>query len=89
MEIVELPIAILGEAPWNVNQIDEPMMQRLRVSIGKYGLVQNLVVRKVAMLMRFFRATIASSYYANLKLKRFPVQSSMWTMPKPGCWPRH
>jgi ParB family transcriptional regulator, chromosome partitioning protein len=48
MEIVELPIAVLGEATWNVNQVDEPMMQRLRVSIGKYGLVQNLVVRKVA-----------------------------------------
>ena len=48
MEIVELSIDVLKEAPWNVNQVDEAMMQRLRVSIGKYGLVQNLVVRQIA-----------------------------------------
>ena len=47
MEIVELPIEVLREATWNVNQVDEAMMQRLRVSIGKYGLVQNMVVRQV------------------------------------------
>src|SRR5208283_5294980 len=47
MEIVELSIDVLKEAIWNVNQVDEAMMQRLRVSIGKYGLVQNLVVRQV------------------------------------------
>jgi len=47
MEIVELPIEVLKEAPWNANQIDEAILQRLRTSIGKYGLVQNLVVRKV------------------------------------------
>jgi ParB family chromosome partitioning protein len=48
MEIIELPIETLKEAVWNVNQVDESMMQRLRVSITKYGLVQNLVVRQVA-----------------------------------------
>ena len=47
MEVIELPIEVLKEAPWNVNQIDQAMLQRLRTSIGKYGLVQNLVVRKV------------------------------------------
>ena len=48
MEIIELPIEALNEAAWNVNQVDEAMMQRLRTSIGKYGLVQNLVVRQIA-----------------------------------------
>jgi ParB family transcriptional regulator, chromosome partitioning protein len=48
MEIIELPIDVLKEAIWNVNQVDEAMLQRLRTSIGKYGLVQNLVVRQVA-----------------------------------------
>jgi ParB family chromosome partitioning protein len=48
MEIIELPIEVLKEAPWNVNQVDDSMMQRLRASIQKYGLVQNLVVRQVA-----------------------------------------
>ena len=47
MKIVELPIEALKEALWNVNQVDDSMMQRLRTSIGKYGLVQNLVVRKI------------------------------------------
>jgi len=47
MEIIELPIEVLKEAPWNANQIDEAMLQRLRASIEKYGLVQNLVVRQV------------------------------------------
>ena len=48
MKIIELPIEALKEAPWNVNQVDDSMMQRLRTSIGKYGLVQNLVVRQIA-----------------------------------------
>ena len=48
MEIIDLSIELLKEATWNVNQIDEAMMQRLRSSIQRYGLVQNLVVRQVA-----------------------------------------
>jgi len=48
VEVIELAIEVLKEAPWNVNQIDEAMMQRLRASIQKYGLVQNLVVRQIA-----------------------------------------
>ena len=45
MEVIELPIEALKEAAWNANQIDEAMLQRLRSSIVKYGLVQNLVVQ--------------------------------------------
>jgi len=45
METIELPIEVLKEAIWNTNKIEEAMMQRLRSSIKKYGLVQNLVVR--------------------------------------------
>ena len=48
MEVIELPIDFLREASWNVNQVDEAMMQKLRTSLRKYGLVQNLVVRKVS-----------------------------------------
>jgi ParB family chromosome partitioning protein len=48
MEIVELPIESLKEAPWNANTIDDAMLQRLRASITNYGFVQNLVVRKIA-----------------------------------------
>ena len=47
MEIIELPLESLKEAPWNANQTDDAMLQRLRSSISKYGLVQNLVVRRI------------------------------------------
>lgn len=47
MEIIELPLEALKEAPWNANQTDDAMLQRLRSSISKYGLVQNLVVRPI------------------------------------------
>jgi ParB family chromosome partitioning protein len=45
MEIVDLPLDQLHEAPWNPNQMDPLIMARLRESISRYGLVQNLVVR--------------------------------------------
>jgi ParB family chromosome partitioning protein len=45
MEVSELPIEVLKEAAWNANQTDAKMLERLRSSISKYGLVQNLVVR--------------------------------------------
>jgi ParB family chromosome partitioning protein len=45
MNLVYLPLAQLKEAPWNSNQIEEAMLNRLRESITRYGLVENLVVR--------------------------------------------
>jgi ParB family chromosome partitioning protein len=45
MEVVDLPLAQLKEAPWNPNQMAETMLNRLRESISRYGLVANLVVR--------------------------------------------
>ena len=47
MNVVELPIEALREAPWNANQIDAAMLQSLRSSILKYGFIQNLVVRRI------------------------------------------
>ena len=47
MNVAELPIEALREAPWNANQIDAAMLQRLRSSILKYGFIQNLVVRRI------------------------------------------
>jgi len=48
METVELSLKQLREAPWNSNQIDESMLARLRESIRRYGLVENLVVRRIS-----------------------------------------
>ena len=45
MEITEVSRDLLLEAPWNANRMDALMPTRLRASIDRYGLVENLVVR--------------------------------------------
>jgi ParB family chromosome partitioning protein len=45
VKVNELPLEQLKEAPWNPNQMDEAMLQKLRESLTRFGLVQNLVVR--------------------------------------------
>ena len=46
MKVIELPIGHLQEASWNPNVMDDAMLGRLRQSIDRFGLVQNLVVRR-------------------------------------------
>lgn len=45
MDITKLPLDLLREASWNANKMDNSMLSRLRTSIERYGLVENLVVR--------------------------------------------
>jgi len=45
MNIVELHIKNLKEAPWNPNQMDEATLNRLSESLSRYGMVEPLVVR--------------------------------------------
>lgn len=45
MDLVDLPVDQLQSAPWNPNQMDRAMARRLMESLGRYGLVHNLVVR--------------------------------------------
>ena len=45
MKIVDLPISRLSPAEWNSNEVEPQMMGRLRESIIRFGLVENLVVR--------------------------------------------
>ena len=45
MEVIDLSLKSLKEAPWNSNRMDPQMMARLRQSIEHYGLVEPLVVR--------------------------------------------
>ena len=47
MKTVDISLTELRPAPWNPNQMDERMMERLRESISKYGLVEALVARKI------------------------------------------
>lgn len=47
MELVDLPISKLIEAWWNPNRMDPAMLTRLKRSITRFDLVDNLVVRKL------------------------------------------
>ena len=47
MNVVEIPIEQLREASWNPNVMDEAMLGRLRQSIDRFGVVQNLVARGI------------------------------------------
>ena len=47
MDVVDLPVGLLREAPWNPNRMDEAMLGRLRESIRLFGLVESLVMRSV------------------------------------------
>jgi ParB family chromosome partitioning protein len=47
MKIVEIPVEQLKEDPNNANMMNQQMTDRLRESIRRYGLVQNLVVRPI------------------------------------------
>ena len=47
MEITNLSIEQIREAPWNPNSLDEAMQRRLRRSIERFDLVTPLVVRQI------------------------------------------
>ena len=47
LKIVELDLNQLQGAPWNSNEMDDAMLHHLRTSIKRYGLLDNLVVRRV------------------------------------------
>ena len=48
MNIIEIPLERLVEDGDNANQMGEGMLQRLRNSITRYGLLENLLVRPLA-----------------------------------------
>ena len=48
MNVHDLPFAQLSSAPWNPNRMSAVTLQKLRTSVGRFGLVARLVVRPVA-----------------------------------------
>ena len=46
MNVVDIPLEHITSAPWNSNRMDEPMRTRLAASLGRYGMVQPLLVRR-------------------------------------------
>jgi ParB family transcriptional regulator, chromosome partitioning protein len=47
MQITDIPLDLLKEASWNPNRMDAAMLARLKLSISRFGLVENLVVRPI------------------------------------------
>ena len=47
MQTTELQLTQLQPAIWNANRMDDAALDRLRESLARYGLVQNLVVRPI------------------------------------------
>ena len=47
MQVIDITLDRLHEAPWNPNEMGEKMLSRLKESIRQYKLVQNLVVRRI------------------------------------------
>lgn len=45
MQIVDLPLEQLSEAPWNPNSMTPEIYTKLRESVTRFGVVANLVVR--------------------------------------------
>jgi ParB family chromosome partitioning protein len=45
VEVIEISLDRLREAPWNANSMDPDMLARLKQSIARYGFLENLVVR--------------------------------------------
>lgn len=45
MKVIDLPLDQLQEATWNPNTMTPEVLDKLRESIARFGLVQNLVVR--------------------------------------------
>lgn len=53
MNVVDLPLRQLVPAPWNPNSMDAAMLERLTVSVARFGLVVPLVVRPIGNVSRF------------------------------------
>jgi len=45
LEILDIPLDLLREAPWNPNEADEATLRRLGTSLRRFGIVVPLVVR--------------------------------------------
>jgi ParB family chromosome partitioning protein len=80
VKVTKLPLEQLKEAPWNPNQMAEALLQKLRESLTRYGLVQNLVMHPLEV----------GCYEVLSSNQRLQILQSLvcwwsWTMPRPDC----
>ncbi|MFQ5874640.1 MAG: ParB/RepB/Spo0J family partition protein [Dehalococcoidia bacterium] len=72
MDLVELPLSDLREAPWNPNIMSPEMLARLERSIARYGVVENLVVRPVGDGFEVLSGNQRLKVYRNLEVETAP-----------------
>ena len=72
MEVINLHLDRLLEAPWNPNTMTPAMREKLRNSIARYGLVENLVVRPLGDNFEVLSGNQRLSVYRDLCINTAP-----------------
>jgi ParB family chromosome partitioning protein len=86
VKITELSLDQLREAPWNSNRMDEVMLQKLRESLIKYGLVQNLVVRPLGVdAYEVLSGNQRLQILREIQIDLAPAWWWTWMMRTPNC----
>ena len=50
MEVVDIPVNLMAMAEWNPNRLSADVEEKLENSLSRYGVVQNLVVRRAGKM---------------------------------------
>lgn len=72
MKVDVLPLDQLSEAPWNPNVMDPSTLTKLKVSIRRFGQVQNLVVRPIPNGFEVINGNQRLKAYRDLNLPTAP-----------------
>lgn len=72
MELIDLPLSSLREAPWNPNIMGPDILPKLRESITRYGVVENLVVRPLGEVYEVLSGNQRLKVYREMGLETAP-----------------
>ena len=88
-EFTHLPIEQLREAPWNPNYMEPKLMEKLKNSIERFGLMGLLVVRPLGDgCYEVLSGNHGYRCSGNWGRNRFPAPWWTCLMPKPNYWVR-
>lgn len=72
MEIVNLPLEQLREAPWNPNNLTPEVYAKLRESVKRFGVVANFVVRPLGDVYEVISGNQRLQVYRDLAMESAP-----------------
>jgi ParB family chromosome partitioning protein len=73
MKLRQIKLAELHPAPWNANRVPPATMAKIRTSIERYGVVENLVVRPMGeSVYEVLSGNHRLSIYGELEMKTAP-----------------